>query len=134
MKSLTIILATALASFVVCGVASAQVDVKQVAHAVDEHYNALKTLKAAFTESYLGPGMSRSESGTLWLKKPGRMRWDYDQPRPKLFITDGKTAWFYVPGERQARRTHRNPSRHSAGQPLGEKKQGAWADSPTFPS
>ena len=27
------------------------------------------------------------------------MRWDYDQPHPKLFLTDGQTAWFYVPGE-----------------------------------
>jgi outer membrane lipoprotein carrier protein len=33
------------------------------------------------------------------------MRWEYQQPRAKLFITDGKTAWFYAPGDREARRT-----------------------------
>jgi outer membrane lipoprotein carrier protein len=49
--------------------------------------------------------MTRAESGTLWLKRPGRMRWEYRQPKEKLFLTDGKTAWFYVPGERQVRRT-----------------------------
>jgi len=48
--------------------------------------------------------MSRSEAGTLYLKKPGKMRWDYEQPRKKLFLSDGKTAWFYVPGEQQARK------------------------------
>jgi outer membrane lipoprotein carrier protein len=33
------------------------------------------------------------------------MRWEYQQPRAKLFITDGKSAWFYAPGDRQARTT-----------------------------
>ena len=49
--------------------------------------------------------MERTESGTLWIKRPGRMRWEYREPRAKLFITDGKTAWFYAPGDRQARST-----------------------------
>jgi outer membrane lipoprotein carrier protein len=73
------------------------------ANVVDAHYNHLKSFKVAFTEIYSGPGISRSESGILWLKKPGRMRWEYHQPREKLFLTDGQTAYFYVPGERQAR-------------------------------
>jgi len=33
------------------------------------------------------------------------MRWEYRSPRAKLFVGDGKNAWFYVPGERQVRRT-----------------------------
>ena len=49
--------------------------------------------------------MERTEWGTLWLKKPGKMRWEYRSPRDKLFLSDGKDAWFYVPGERQVRRT-----------------------------
>ncbi len=84
--------------------AFAQTEVRAVADRVDAHYNHLKTLQADFTETYSGAGMTRAESGTLWLKRPGRMRWDYREPRQKLFITDGKTAWFYVPGEQQARR------------------------------
>jgi len=79
-------------------------DVKQVADKVDRHYNALQSMRAEFTESYSGAGMSRTESGTIWLKKPGKMHWEYTQPRKKLFVSDGKTAWFYVPGEQQARR------------------------------
>ncbi|HYH00438.1 MAG TPA: outer membrane lipoprotein chaperone LolA [Terriglobales bacterium] len=85
--------------------AAAQADVRQIAAKVDRHYNSLITLKADFVEIYRGAGISRSESGTLWLKKPGRMRWEYREPREKLFLTDGKTAWFYVPGDKQARRT-----------------------------
>lgn len=49
--------------------------------------------------------MQRVESGTLELKKPGRMRWDYQEPQRKLFVSDGKTAWFYVPGEQQVRKS-----------------------------
>jgi outer membrane lipoprotein carrier protein len=85
-------------------------DVHAIAAAVDEHYNQLRTLKAEFAEEYRGAGIERTESGTLWLakggmKKPGKMRWEYRSPREKLFISDGKDAWFYVPADRQARKT-----------------------------
>jgi outer membrane lipoprotein carrier protein len=80
-------------------------DVSAVANAVDEHYNHLHTLQAEFTEVYRGSGMERTESGTLWLKKPGKMRWEYRSPREKLFLGDGKDAWFYLPGDRQVRKT-----------------------------
>src|SRR5271155_1183710 len=85
-------------------------DVHAIAAAVDEHYNHLRTLQAEFTEVYRGAGIERTESGTVWLakgglKKPGKMRWEYRSPREKLFVSDGRDAWFYVPGDRQARRT-----------------------------
>jgi outer membrane lipoprotein carrier protein len=85
-------------------------DVRSIAQAVDEHYNHLRTLRAEFTEEYRGSGMVRTEAGTLWLekggvKKPGKMRWEYRSPREKLFVSDGRDAWFYVPGDRQARKT-----------------------------
>jgi outer membrane lipoprotein carrier protein len=80
-------------------------DVKVLAAAVDAHYNHLQSLEAGFTEVYQGAGMERTETGTLWLKKPGKMRWEYRSPREKLFVSDGRDAWFYVPGDRQARKT-----------------------------
>ena len=49
--------------------------------------------------------MDRTESGTLWLKKPGKMRWEYRSPKDKLFLSDGKDAWFYVPADKQVRKT-----------------------------
>lgn len=85
--------------------AGAAVDVKTLSAAVDAHYNHLQSLQAEFTELYRGSGMERTETGTLWLKKPGKMRWEYRSPREKLFVSDGKDAWFYVPADRQARKT-----------------------------
>jgi len=104
-------LSSILRNFVVLGLvtavaaASPAPDAHAIAQAVDERYNHLRTLQAEFTEIYRGAGMERTESGILWLKKPGKMRWEYRSPRDKLFLSDGKDAWFYVPGERQVRRT-----------------------------
>ena len=71
---------------------------------VDRHYNQLHSLKAAFTESYEGLGISRNESGKLLLLKPGRMRWEYSSPQGKVFLIDGSFAWFYTPGDAQVER------------------------------
>lgn len=83
---------------------AAPVDIKAIAAAVDAHYNHLRSLEAEFTEIYRGSGIDRTESGTLWLKKPGKMRWEYRSPKQKLFVSNGKDAWFYVPDDRQARK------------------------------
>ena len=84
--------------------ALAEDSTSRIAERVDQHYNRLHSLRSDFVEIYAGAGLSRQETGELWLLKPGKMRWDYKQPRPKLFLTDNKTAYFYVPGDRQARR------------------------------
>ncbi len=106
-----------------------ETDVHKIAQAVDRRYNNLESLQAQFTETYRGAGMARNESGTLFLKRPGKMRWDYTEPRPKLFISDGHTAWFYVPGEQQVRRTSvkklddfRSPLRYLLGKTKLEKE------------
>jgi outer membrane lipoprotein carrier protein len=84
---------------------SPSMDAGALAARIDARYNGMKSLRGDFTEVYSGGGIRRSESGTLWIKKPGKMRWDYASPQKKIFVTDGATAWFYVPGEHQARRT-----------------------------
>ncbi|MBI2682412.1 MAG: outer membrane lipoprotein chaperone LolA [Acidobacteriales bacterium] len=86
------------------GWAQSEPAAEKIAQRVDRKYNQLQTIRMEFVETYSGGGRERTESGTLWLKQPGRMRWEYKQPREKLFVADGKNAFFYVPGERQARR------------------------------
>lgn len=78
--------------------------VHEMAQLVDAHYNQLHSLKAQFAQTYEGMGISRSESGTLLLQKPGRMRWDYSSPAGKLFLLDGKSALSWTPGNAQAQR------------------------------
>jgi outer membrane lipoprotein carrier protein len=85
--------------------AQALPNVHAVAQGVDDYYNRLRSLEAEFTEIYQGGGIQRTESGTLRLKKPGKMRWDYRSPEEKLFVSNGKDAWLYLPQEKQARRS-----------------------------
>ena len=105
------------------------ISAREAAARIDARYNGMKSLRADFTENYSGGGIERSESGTLWLKKPGKMRWDYASPRKKIFVLDGASAWFYVPGEHQARRTKvknlddlRSPLRYLLGRTHLEKE------------
>ena len=123
------LVSTLVLGFAAAAQLAAQTDVHAIADKVDQRYNHMQTLEAQFAETYSGAGMTRTESGTLALKKPGRMRWDYDEPRPKMFLTDGSTAWFYVPGERQVRRTPvkqiddlRSPLRYLLGKTKLEKE------------
>ena len=75
-----------------------------IAARVDRHYNQLHSLKAGFSETYQGMGMKRTESGTLLMMKPGRMKWDYSSPPGKIFLLDGKYAWFYTAGDARVQR------------------------------
>jgi outer membrane lipoprotein carrier protein len=79
-----------------------------LAQRVDRHYNQLHSLKAGFAESYTGLGIRRTESGTMLLLKPGRMKWEYSQPAGKIFLLDGKYAWFYSRGDSQVQRIPAN--------------------------
>jgi outer membrane lipoprotein carrier protein len=99
LKLIPVVLAASLGS------AGAVPDVHAIAQAVDQRYNHLHTLEAQFTEIYRGAGMDRTETGLLQLKKPGKMRWEYRSPREKVFLSDGKDAWFYVPGDKQVRKS-----------------------------
>jgi outer membrane lipoprotein carrier protein len=83
---------------------SQQLTAQQLAQRVDHYYNGLHSLRTSFSESFHGMGLDRDESGTLLLKKPGRMRWDYTHPAGKIFLLDGKYAWFYSPGDAQVQR------------------------------
>jgi outer membrane lipoprotein carrier protein len=78
--------------------------VHDIAARVDRHYNQLHSLKAEFSETYQGMGMKRTESGTLLLMKPGRMKWDYSSPPGKIFLLDGRYAWFYTAGDSRVQR------------------------------
>jgi outer membrane lipoprotein carrier protein len=78
---------------------------KDAIRALDLHYSGARTLQADFLERYSESGReTRVESGKVYFSRPGRMRWDYEAPEAKLFVSDGKTLWFYVPADRTATR------------------------------
>jgi outer membrane lipoprotein-sorting protein len=67
---------------------------------MEARYRSAKTMEATFLERYEENGrLVRTESGTAYFRRPGKMRWEYEVPEKNLFVVDGKTAWFYVPGD-----------------------------------
>ncbi len=86
--------------------AGADPAISPLLHAVEQHYNHVQTLKLDFSQTYTAPGHPvQKESGTLYLRKPGRMRWDYSSPAGKLFLSDGKDVYLYNPGSQRAEKS-----------------------------
>ena len=80
-------------------------DLKALVRAVEGRYEKARTLKATFLERYSeGRRAVRVESGTVYFSRPGRMRWEYEAPETKFFLSDGRTVWFYVPDDRTVTR------------------------------
>jgi outer membrane lipoprotein carrier protein len=70
---------------------------------IETRYNQAGSLKLVFSETYAGVRRPvQTESGVLYLRKPGRMRWDYTSPKGKVFLSDGKEVFEYTPGDQQA--------------------------------
>jgi outer membrane lipoprotein carrier protein len=86
-------------------------DVKRLVSLFESRYKTPHTLQATFLERYSENGrLVRVEAGTVFFRRPGRMRWEYESPEKNLFLVDGKTAWFYVPADHTATRV---PARSS---------------------
>ena len=78
---------------------------KSLTRLLEEHYRGPRTLQAVFLQRYSeGQKQERVESGTVYFRRPGQMRWEYDSPEKKLFLVDGKNTWFYVPYDRTVTR------------------------------
>ncbi len=76
-----------------------------LARAVQARYQQVRDFTASFEQAYVGGALKRRtvERGTVAIRKPGRMRLDYEAPERKLFVSDGTRMYFYVPADRQVR-------------------------------
>jgi outer membrane lipoprotein carrier protein len=74
--------------------------------ALQKKYSRIRDLHMNFVQSYGWPGrQSKAESGQVYLRRPGLMRWEYQQPREKLFLSDGEIIHFYLPDQRQVQKS-----------------------------
>jgi outer membrane lipoprotein carrier protein len=85
-------------------VSKAAPELRTVLERMQKRYDQAKDLRARFSQTYRRAVVGRVtvSTGTLAFKKPGRMRWDYEQPEPRMFLSDGKILWMYEPTEKQA--------------------------------
>lgn len=103
-------LRAAVISFVFCtlavaGLANAQgeprLDAGAVVRLVQAFYDQTTTLQADFEQTRYTRLYDRYDRarGTVVFKKPGMMRWDYDEPNGQVFVSDGKKLLIYQPPE-----------------------------------
>jgi outer membrane lipoprotein carrier protein len=83
---------------------AADLDLSRVLKGVEDRYNHIQTLEVDFKEQYTGQGRKLSNQGKLFLRKPGKMRWQYTSPAGQLVISDGKYIYSYYPSENRAER------------------------------
>lgn len=84
------------------GAASAS-PAEDLARRVEERHRRARDVQARFVQTYRSGLLGREilERGRLALKSGGRMRWEYEAPEKKTFVSDGKRFYFYVPADRQ---------------------------------
>jgi outer membrane lipoprotein carrier protein len=83
---------------------------------IEERYGRTSDLVARFTQAYRSGILGREvvERGVVSIKQPARMRWEYKDPEEKLFVSDGRTFYFYVPADRQVVVSEQDPQRSLA--------------------
>lgn len=75
----------------------------ELARALQQHYESVKDFTADFVHRYQGGVLRKTvtERGQLRVKKPGLMRWTYTSPDEKVFVSDGRKMYSYIPADRQ---------------------------------
>ena len=71
----------------------------------ESSYRDVRSLRAEFSQTYTLGGRTRIEAGRVAFARGGLMRWDYQRPTEKLFVSDGKQVSLYIPEEHQLTRT-----------------------------
>lgn len=73
-------------------------DLKQVLDRLQRHYRDTRSFSAKFNEEIATVGAAkRNRSGIVSFLKPGRMRWDFEQPEKETIVSDGETVYSYDP-------------------------------------
>ncbi len=76
---------------------------EELAGRIQQRYDTIRDFEGTFVQSYEG-GVLRvktTESGTVAIKRPGRMRWVYTKPERKEFVSDGLRIYSYMPADKQ---------------------------------
>jgi outer membrane lipoprotein carrier protein len=99
----TLALSVALAALFAANGRTAQGTAAALAESVQRKYDAVKDFSADFVHMYQGGVLKKqlTERGTVLIKKPGKMRWNYTAPEKKQFVSDGFKVYFYIPEDKQ---------------------------------
>jgi outer membrane lipoprotein carrier protein len=71
----------------------------EVVSGLESTYGRINDLKAEFTQVSHNKSLGQDirAEGTVYLKKGGKLRWDYKSPSPQQIVSDGVNFWVYTP-------------------------------------
>ena len=74
-------------------------ELEQVVDGLETTYGKMNDLRADFTQVARNKSLGQDvkAEGTVYLKKGGKMRWEYRSPAPQQIISDGTYLWVYTP-------------------------------------
>lgn len=104
----------------ICAANETTPDVAALVSRMETVYAGIHDLSASFTQVAWSAALGRrvAEKGTLVLERPGKMRWEYNEPERKLFVARGESTWFYVPADNQVIESPRAELREAGLSPL----------------
>src|SRR5437868_3324683 len=76
--------------------------VDNIVKRLQARYDSTAGFRADFTQEIESAtlGQKVESRGTVFFKKPGRMRWEFSEPQQTL-VSDGTFFWFYQPADKQ---------------------------------
>jgi outer membrane lipoprotein carrier protein len=79
--------------------AQTQPSLDDVVRGLEGAYGKMNDLKAEFSQTAFNKSLNQSipAQGIVYLKKGGKLRWEYSDPTPQEIVSDGKTLWVYTP-------------------------------------
>ncbi len=83
--------------------ATAAPTLDEAVSALEQAQRRVTDLKAPFRQAAHNKALNQTieARGTLYLKKPGRLRWEYQTPTPQEIVSDGTRLWIYTPELKQ---------------------------------
>src|SRR5882672_12062507 len=82
---------------------TAAVSLDDVVRGVEAAYSRMTDLKAEIAQTSFNKSLNQTipAAGTVYLKKGGKLRWEYTEPTRQVIVSDGKTIWLYTPSLNQ---------------------------------
>jgi outer membrane lipoprotein carrier protein len=89
-----------------------------VVRGVEGAYGKMTDLKGEFTQSALNKSLNQTinAQGVVYLKKGGKLRWEYAEPTKQEIVSDGKSIWIYTP---QLNQVNTGPAPEALSGPAG---------------
>src|SRR5437773_6811653 len=101
----------------------ATVSLDDAVRGIEAEYGRMTDLKAEISQTSFNKSLNQTipAAGQVYLKKGGKLRWEYTEPTQQVIVSDGKTIWLYTP---QLNQVNTGPAPEALAEPAGPGPSG----------